>query len=145
MGDMAKNTCELHVGRLLEVRVAKGYDTAQDVDDMIAMIKQAVQRLPADVKHVTVADWRACKVMSEAACIEATRMFTTTNPRTERSALLCTDASPTAVWQFVRLISSASNSQRRLFTQLDEMLAWLGEVLDPAERQRLQQFLAPRD
>lgn len=137
----SKNTCEVHVGRLLEIRVSKGYETAQDVEDMISMIKQAVQGLPDDVKHVTVADWRACKVLTEAACIEATRMFNTTNPRTERSALLCNDSSPTAVWQFVRLITSASNSQRRLFTSVDEMVAWVSEVLDPAERKRLQQFL----
>jgi hypothetical protein len=139
---MPKNTCEIQVGRLLEIRASKGYETPQDVEDMIGMIKQAVQKLPADVKHVTVADWRACKVLSEAACEEATRMFNATNPRTERSALLCTDASPTAVWQFVRLITSASNAQRRLFTREDELIEWLGEVLDPAERRRLQQFLS---
>jgi hypothetical protein len=141
---MARNTCELRVGRLLEIRVAKGYKTPDDVEEMIRMIGEQIGRLPADVKHVTIADWRRCQVMSEAACERATHMFTKTNPRTERSAILCDDASPTAILQFLRLVTTGNNRERRLFRRGDELLAWLSEVLDDKERARLEEFLSAR-
>jgi hypothetical protein len=124
----------------LEIRVAKGYKTPDDVDEMIRMIGEQIGRLPADVKHVTVADWRLCQVMSEAACERATHMFMKTNPRTERSAILCSDASPTAIWQFLRLVTAGSHPARRLFRRPDELLTWLSEVLDVSERARLEEF-----
>ena len=55
---MAANSCEIRAGRLLQIRVAKGYESPQDVDDMISMIRAATSQLPAEEKHVTVADWR---------------------------------------------------------------------------------------
>jgi hypothetical protein len=138
---MVRNTCELRVGRLLEIRVAKGYRTPDDVDEMIRMIGEQVSRLPPDVKHVTVADWRLCQIMSAPACERATHMFMKTNPRTERSAILCNDASPTAIWQFLRLVTTGDHSERRLFRHGDQLLAWLSEVLDDKERARLEEFV----
>jgi hypothetical protein len=142
---MARNTCELRVGRLLEIRVSKGYRTPDDVDEMIRMIGEQAARLPADVKHVTVADWRLCQVMTEAACERATHMFMKTNPRTERSAILCDDGSPTAIWQFLRLVTTGHHRERLLFRRIDEMLAWLSEVLDDKERARLEEFIRESD
>lgn len=55
---MSENSCELRVGRLLEIRLVKGYETVEDVEHMISMIRANVGKLPEDVRHVTIADWR---------------------------------------------------------------------------------------
>jgi hypothetical protein len=70
-----------------------------------------------------------------------------TNPRTQRSAISCNDTSPTALWLFLRLVTTGNYQERRLFPRCDELLAWLSEVLDDKERTRLEEFLgvsAPR-
>lgn len=138
---MTANTCEVHVGRLLEIRVSKGYHTPEDVDAMMEAMRACVQQL-SHAKHVTVADWRACKLMSAAACERATQMFLASNPTTERAAILCSEQSPTAVWQFLRLVSTGDNPNRRLSKSVAEVVEWLGEVLTPEERARLEAFLA---
>jgi hypothetical protein len=139
---MAANTCEIRVGRLLQIRVAKGYETPEDVDEMIAMIRAATAKLTPDVKHVTVADWRHCSVMSAEASEQALKMLLTTNPRTERSATIYSASSPTAVMQFVRLVREAGNPNRRLFSEVTSLTTWLDELLTPEESAELHRFLA---
>src|SRR5687768_2782028 len=102
--EMGTNTCELNVGRLLEIRVGKGYETPEDVTTMISMIRARASALPDDVKHVTIADWRSCRVLTADAATQALNMLRGVNPRTERSVLLHTRESPTAVMQFLRLV-----------------------------------------
>jgi hypothetical protein len=63
------------------------------------------------------------------------------NSSTERSAALARQDAPIAVLQFVRVIREANNPARRLFFDEDEVYAWLSEVLSPAERGRLREFL----
>lgn len=140
---MSENTCEITTGRLLEIRVAKGYETLQDVDDMIAMIRACVGRLPENARHVTLADWRGCKVLTKTAASRVIEMMRGTNPRTERSVLLHANDSPTAIMQFLRLVRESDNEQRRLFSDPEAALAWLGEVLAPEELRRARDFLLP--
>ncbi|HEX6242234.1 MAG TPA: hypothetical protein VFZ61_15090 [Polyangiales bacterium] len=139
---MGTNTCELNTGRLLEIRVGKGYETPDDVKNMIAMIRARVSTLPDDVKHVTIADWRACRLLTTEAAEHALNMFRGVNPRTERSLLIHTGQSPTAVMQFLRLVREADHPNRRLFTDVEQALAWVNEVLTPAEAERARVFLA---
>lgn len=139
---MPQNTAQIRVGRLLEIRVSRGYETPADVDAMMAMSRAVASALPPDVKHVTVADWRRCRLMTEEACERAIVMFQGMNPRTERSALLCGDGSATAAMQFLRLVMSGDNPNRRLFRSADEMIEWLSEVLTQEEIRRLREFLA---
>lgn len=141
---MGANTCELNVGRLLEIRVGKGYETPDDVKHMIGMIRARVSTLPDDVKHVTIADWRACRVLTTEAAAHALNMLRGVNPRTERSLMLHTGESPTAVMQFLRLVREAEHPNRRLFTDAEEALAWVSEVLTPAEAERARTFLTAR-
>jgi hypothetical protein len=60
---MASNTCEFVEGRLLEIRVARGYRSVDDVAEMIRMIGENVARLPAGDRFCIAADWRAVQVM----------------------------------------------------------------------------------
>ena len=138
---MAVNSCEIRVGRLLQIRVAKGYETPHDVDAMVDMIRASVSKLPPETKHVTVADWRQCSVMSAQASERALKMLLTVNPRTERSGMIYANTSPTAVMQFIRLVREAGHPGRRIFHDVSELTAWLDEVLTPAESSELHQFL----
>lgn len=138
---MGKNTCERNVGRLLEIRLGKGYETVADVDAMIMMIGGAVAQMPAGTKHVTAADWRRCSLMSADAAERALAMLVGTNPRTERSAILYSNDSPTAVLQIIRLLGSAGHPNRRLFSNANEMHAYLSQLLNEEEAARLSVFL----
>jgi hypothetical protein len=140
-GGMGKNTCERNVGRLLEIRVGKGYESVADVDEMMSMIGAKVAELPNQSKYVTAADWRRCSLMSAEAAERATAMLVRANPRTERSALLYSNDSPTAILQFVRLLNDAANPNRRMFVSANQMQSYLADVLNAEEAARLSVFL----
>jgi hypothetical protein len=139
---MSENSCGIRTGRLLEIRVAKGYETTRDVDEMIQKIRACVGTLPSDVRHVTIADWRACRVLTKAAAARVIAMMKGTNPRTERSVLLHAHDSPTAIMQVVRLVRESDNDLRRVFSEPEAALDWMGEVLAPHELKRARAFLA---
>ena len=46
-----------------------------------------------------------------------------------------------AVLQFLRVIKDAKLPDRKLFYEPIELTEWLTEVLEPAETQRLREFL----
>jgi hypothetical protein len=138
---MPTNTAEIRVGRLLEVRIAAGYRTVEDVDQLFDMLDAAVARLPAGQRHATVADWSHCPVMTPMAANRLGERMAATNVHTERSAVLAVTDLPTAVVQFLRVIREAALPDRRLFFSASELLTWLGEILTPAETDRLRQFI----
>ena len=139
---MLANTARIQVGRLLEVRVAAGYRSVEDVTAVFQQVGREVARLPPGTKHVTVVDWRHCPLMApEAADFLIARMVGV-NPGTERSAAIARQGAPVAVLQFLRLIRDAGFSDRRLFFSEDELGRWLEDVLSPAERARLRAFLS---
>jgi hypothetical protein len=140
---MAENTLEIHVGRLLEIRLSKGFDTEAEVDQIFHLLRQQIDKAPPDVRFVLAADWRECFVMSPAASERTLAMMLKTNPRLERSAILFSERSPTAMMQWVRLIRDAKSPNRRLFSDPVEMTTWLAEVLTPEESQRLRHFVEP--
>jgi hypothetical protein len=68
-------------------------------------------------------------------------MLVSTNPRTERSAVLVSPASPTAMMQFFRVVQEAENLNRRIFQNAGELVAWLSEVLTAEETARVRAML----
>jgi hypothetical protein len=137
---MDENTFEVHVGRLVEIRVY-GYENVADVQAMMELAGRRKATLPPDFRAITVADWRQCSLLSPAAAEEVVRMLQSANAGTLRSALLYSDRSPTAVMQFLRLIRDSNNANRRTFTDARQLAAWLQEVLTPSETYRLRAFL----
>jgi len=135
------NTCEFVVGHLLEIRVAAGYRSVEDVDDMIAKMMAAAATLPSEVKFVIVADWRSVTVMAPDTAARVKQMLERSNPRVVRSSILIQPTHATTGLQALRLVKEAANANRRHFTSAREQIAWLGEVLTPAETQRLRGFL----
>ena len=136
------NTANLKVGRLLEIRVAAGFRTTADVDAHFDSIDRSLESVPPGLRHVTVADWRLCPVMSPEAAQRLTERIADNNARTERSAALASQAAPVAVLQFVRVIREAGLPDRKLFDSEDELLEWISQVLTREEKQRLREFLA---
>ncbi|MGA2450799.1 MAG: hypothetical protein ABTD50_19205 [Polyangiaceae bacterium] len=135
------NTAIVNVGRLLEVRISLGFRSAAYVANHFADIDAELERNHRSDRIVIAADWRFCHVMSTDAGEALVASLTRHNPRIERSAIVASANSPSAMLQFARLIRESGNPRRRLFTDAGEMASWLGEVLAPDERQRLAQFL----
>jgi hypothetical protein len=141
---MSTNTAEIRVGRLLEVRIAAGYRSVDDVDQLFDALDGAVSALPPGVKHVTVADWTRCAVMTPTATARLRERMALTNVHTERSAVLVVPDMPTAVVQFLRVIREAKLPDRKLFFSASELVTFLAEVLTPAETERVRQFFTER-
>ena len=63
------------------------------------------------------------------------------NRRFSRSAVLLSPGDATLSLQVERLFRDAENPDRRAFRSSSQMLAWLTEVLTPAETRRAQEFI----
>jgi hypothetical protein len=135
------NTCEMNVGRLLEIRVAASYRNVRDVDEMIGMIGAQFQRLPSDGKVVIAADWTSVSVMAPDTAARARQMLANTNSRVVRSSILVRPGHATANLQVLRLVREADNDHRRHFTSARMQFDWLAEVLHEDEKERLRVFL----
>jgi hypothetical protein len=138
---MAANTCEMPVGRLMEIRVAAGYRAVADVDEMIQMMVDRVSRLPADLKYVIAADWRGVTVMAPETAARARVMLSKANARVERSSILTAVDQSTSNLQVQRLVREAENENRRHFVSARAQHAWLAEILTREESRRLAEFL----
>jgi hypothetical protein len=135
------NTCEIRVGRLMEIKVDQGFRCAEDVRWMIASMAKAATRLDAGVKYLIAADWRGVTIMSPEVAAEARAMLARNNPRVERSAILTLPEQSTTSLQVQRLVREAENAQRRHFIDIREQCGWLAQVLSEAETTRLHEFM----
>jgi hypothetical protein len=136
------NSANIHIGRLLEIRIDTAYRTAADVDAMFARILAECKKCADDVRFAVVVDWRRCPIMSSEASERHLYWLTRRNPRVERSATLALQDAPSAMLQFLRLVRESQNENRRVFDQAPKLIDWLSEVLTPAEQQRLADFIA---
>ena len=135
------NTCEIVVGRLMEITVDAGYHAPADVDAMIAMIGAHVARRPPGTKVVIAADWRGVHLMAPDTATRAHAMLTRSSPHVERSAILVGTSSSMEMLQFVRLVRESQHPSRRIFDTAATLSAWVRELLVPAELARLSVFL----
>jgi hypothetical protein len=138
---MSSNTCEVNVGRLMEIRVGAGYQSVRDVDRMIAMMQHHMSQLAPGQKFVVAADWRKVTMMSPETAARAREMLTRSNPRVIRSTILTLPDRSAANLQVVRLVREAESENRRHFTSAHEQYRWLCEVLREPEQIRLYDFL----
>jgi hypothetical protein len=138
---MASNTCEINVGRLMEIRVGAGYHSVRDIERMIAMMGAHFGKLDPGERCVIVADWRDVTMMSPETSVRAREMLARANPRVIRSSILTLPERSLANLQVMRLVREADSAQRRHFTNAVEQHRWLSEVLTEAEQARLAEFL----
>jgi hypothetical protein len=142
IGHRMANTCEINVGRLMEIRVADGYHSVRDIERMISMMQAYMSTLAAGEKYVIAADWRNVGMMAPETAARAREMLARANPRVLRSAILSSPDQSLANLQLVRLIREAESPSRRHFISTDEHYRWLAEVLTEPERTRLTAFLS---
>lgn len=138
---MSDNTCAFNVGRLMEIRVGRGYRSVEDVEAMIQMMVQTATKLGPSEPFVIAADWRAVTVMSQPTATRARGMLARSNARVIRSSILTLPAHSTANLQVRRLLREAENENRKHFVDAREQHRWLSEVLTSAESERLSSFL----
>jgi hypothetical protein len=86
-------------------------------------------------------DHRAVTVYPQTVTDELALLFGTLNQHLQRVALLVAPSNATLTMQLSRIVREAKNPERRVFFTTDDAEAFLGEVLTPAERTRLAQFL----
>jgi hypothetical protein len=138
---MLKNTAEVNVGRLVEVRAEAGYRTPGDVDATFLEVEEAIAKLPATVQVVTIVDWRKCSIMSPEAAAQMVRRVMGLQHRTLRTAIVVSPDSPSVILQFGRVIRDADNPSRKMCLDAAEAITWLNDVLILEERARLRWFL----
>ncbi|HEY4016053.1 MAG TPA: hypothetical protein VGM06_22110 [Polyangiaceae bacterium] len=139
---MGGNTCEVVVGRLLEVRYAPGPNNVVDVLGMIDLVAGCLDTLEPSARFAVVADWRAVPVMSPENAARTAQMLADRNDRVVRSAVLTPPGNPTTHMQIARLVHEAENSNRKHFASPHALYRWLSEILTEAESKRLRAFLA---
>jgi hypothetical protein len=143
---------EMKMGRLLEIRINSGFRTVADVDAMFHELESVLSvKMPRAAlgahsahKHVTIADWRQCVLMSEEAATRLQHGMMQTNPNVLRAAALASRDSPSAVMQFLRIVRDSQHEERRLFFDDAPLIQWLAQVLTPTETARLRVFLRER-
>lgn len=140
-----RNSCEVRVGRLVEIAVPRGYASIEDVADMERMIAQAFRSTPADQRLVLVADWRGCQLYRPEVAEAVLHMMAAVNHRLERSGVLCHPERATSVLQALRLAHDTRHPDRRVFRDPTDLQEWLGELLSAEEQRRLSDFLASGD
>lgn len=132
-----------NIGRLIEVRLVSPV-TLEDVAALGAALKKEMDRAlrrQSQTRAVVVTDLRALALLSPPLFTALTELMRSNNALCERSAQLVL---PTAVGglQVDRAVREVNHTGRRNFDAVPQLLAYVGEVLTPAELQRAADFLA---
>jgi hypothetical protein len=127
------------VGRLIEGRLV-WLDGADDVAEFQRLMAGTFTQ--AGPEAVICADWRRALVFSPQTSEALVELLRRGNRNFLRSAVLLSAADAMFGLQVERLFREAGNPNRRSFRAPEPLLAWLGEVLAPAERARAAAFLA---
>jgi hypothetical protein len=128
----------------MEIRIAAGFGTEADVDAQIERVKRAMSKVPANQRVVIAADWRKLTIMPKPVAERAIKLLTTTSDRIERSGILASPDSATALMQFFRIVQESHHPSRKVVTTEAELEEWLEPVLTPLECARVTTFLAYR-
>ena len=131
-------------GRLVEVRFLS-MDTADEARAYVADLGALLASLGGQV--VSCGDVRRSKtgVYRPEVAEVMTVGVAALNPHFERVALIASPERATFNLQTGRMVRETGHPNRRSFVDPEEAKAWLGEVLTPDERARLDSFLAEGD
>lgn len=126
-------------GRLVTIRlIAPVID--EEFDRFDVKVRQLISLLPPNL--VFCSDLRAAGLLSSSVAMRIPESMRRDQPWLLRAALLVSDDSAFAALQFRRIIKGASNHpNRRMFTDVNEALAWLCVVLLPSEQKHLEAFI----
>jgi hypothetical protein len=130
---------ERRIGKLVEIRIWSPVSVEETVpwgsahDEVIASVEGPYVCF-VDLTHATV---------FPQDVVEAYVKTMRNEPRLVRTATLL-NTSPTFGMQIQRMIREANNPNRRVFRDPQELVPWLGEVLEGDERGRLRELLRAR-
>jgi hypothetical protein len=131
------------IGRLIEVRVSRLTSVA-DVESVHAEILRAIGP-PSASDRVLCVDCRSAAALPPGAVDSMSRGMREVNPRIERSAVLVAASNTMFSLQAERAVRCAGNSERHVFSDVDELLEWLDDGLTEVERSELRIFLSRAD
>jgi hypothetical protein len=135
----AEYSVACRVGRLIEARL-KWLNGPADVARLQTVMLEVFAQ--AGPSGIICADWREAMVFKPEVGDALVELLRRGNREINRSGVLLSSADATFGLQIERLFREAQNPQRRSFRAVEPMLAWLGEALNPQERQRAAAFLA---
>lgn len=132
-------TVERRVGRLVEA-VMRSPVTLEDLNNADRAMEEATRSLQSST--IVLADYTQTKFLLAEHAAHLIQIYRRHNEHIERSAILVSASSAVGVLQMERVLREADNPSRRAFRDAREAAAWLGEVLNIAERGRLHAILA---
>jgi hypothetical protein len=139
-------TVACRVGRLLELRLA-GNPSVEDADQFERDAHSNISRIVRETKKpiVVCSDLRASHLFKPEVSEKLIHTMKGASPNLERNGILGNN-SALLFLQLARFVKETTqDSRRRVFTDVEPMLSWLDEVLTPAERARMRQFLNELD
>lgn len=131
-------TIEQRVGRLVEIRLVSPVSMPE--------LQGFGQRIGEIAARLTKPGFIACTDLTGANILPPDvaewfiRLMQRDNPVLERGAFLI-GASAVFALQLERMFKQSSSHTRRTFREPGPLLAWLGELATPAERDRLRRLL----
>jgi hypothetical protein len=129
---------ECRVGRLVEARLFRPRN-AQQIAEFAETLGRTFVAVGASC--VICADWRTTTLLAPEVADALVGLLRRGNSHFERSAVLLARDNALFQLQVERVIREANHPARSAFRQASAMRAWLSEILGPAERQRLGEFL----
>ena len=128
----------------MEIDLPAGFHSPADVDDVVEQIAKAFHKLVAPRRAIIFSDWRACRLFAPETAERLVSGLGRVNAKIERSAILHNPDQATSVLQVARVIREGGHAHRRVFTKAKDVVAFLSDVLDKAELERLQFLIARR-
>jgi hypothetical protein len=131
-------TCECSVGRFLEIRFVPPV-ALEDLVDFAGKLA----RISREVKEnfIGCTDFSHMNIMRPEMADRLIEILKRDNLRMERNAALLSQQRAGLRMQIERIIRESKHPGRRAFDNLLEMIPWLDEPLNDAERARLRVFL----
>jgi len=126
-----------HAGRLIEVKLASPL-TLEEVQQFTQKHLAVMAKIP--VKYIGAVNLLDAHVFPPAVAEGLTKLLTAAASHVERSAYLIGESAIFSL-QVERVIRESNSPHRRAFRNGEELLAWMSEILTPAERIELERFI----
>ncbi len=130
---------ENNEGRLIEIRSIAPI-TMEDTQSMVGGLMRVLTASTA--RFVGCGDLRRAAVVAPEITDASISLLRRENPRIERTAFLIDTTGAVLGMQLERIVREANNPARKVFRDPVALRAFLDPVLTPAERTRLETFLA---
>ncbi len=130
-------TIEKVVGQLVEMRVYRLAST-EEVQKFSDAIVKAGGQTP---NGIFLVDLRTPVVFSQTVATAVIKLMTRANRVRKKTAILLAPDHAVFGMQFSRLVREVGDPNRQTFTEAEELVTWLSDVLTDAEKKRAKTFI----